>query len=820
MKLESPSKEITIHFGIDRGEIKEVNKIEGQDKSVEFLNCFKFYDYNNWNSNIGYLKEYFLITFGDRYSCCRCQLSVYHKLNNKYKLLSPFEESKLMYDELYLIKIKKKCDCEFQKYGNYLTITKFDIVTKLKYCEENYEKTRKELEEVEQKMKDLQIENDNLKKTEEIKNNSKVEDFYDIVIDINSIKNINKEGWAIKHNDKGFGKYNKYKNEELITIGVLGNNNKGKSFLLSKISKIKLPTGTSIETKGLSVKYPDLKDHKGRHLIFLDSAGLETPVLRKDKDSEEKELKQEEKEIDLIDKKNDNKIEENKEEKDKEKRLNKKFKENAKDKIMTEAFLQNIIIKFSDILLMVVGKLTYSEQLLINKIKVESQSQNKDRIIIIHNLQEFRTVDQVETYIKETLLKCSTFDLKKQTWISTEANKVNEENKNQENELKEKKDNKQEEENKEKGEKEEEKEDNKQEEDKKENEENEENEEEEDNKKNNEDKDIIINEIKNEPDDLEIKINENQNEGQIKINPDQNEDKFKNNIINDNENKFELFENNENLINNNLNKDLQNNQNYNKANDHVDKKENANLNENKKSNDIHFTEIVYYGVNKKLEIFHLIIANEDSEAGNFYNQHAYDFIGNIYNLISEPKKFDVVKEVKDSFLELSEHFLIDDIKKNEFTKEEQLIKLDNPNELTLKNCYTDELGFSLFKTGKFEPKYNYFKSDDNTLEIRLEVPGNIKIDVNHQVQGDKTIITVSGNKLKEKKPEEPYYNLGNTREFTEFNLDIALKVEDFKIKEKTPKEGYPKFVNGVCLIQYELVSEAVQAEGGANSEEL
>ena len=85
---------------------------------------------------------------------------------------------------------------------------------------------------------------------------------------------------------------------------------------------------------------------------------------------------------------------------DKEIKQNIEFQENARDKIMTELFLENLIIKVSDILLLVVGKLTYSEQLLINKIKVESQRQNKGRIFIVHNLQEFRLVDQVEKYSK------------------------------------------------------------------------------------------------------------------------------------------------------------------------------------------------------------------------------------------------------------------------------------------------------------------------------------------------------------------------------------------------------------------------------------
>ena len=84
---------------------------------------------------------------------------------------------------------------------------------------------------------------------------------------------------------------------------------------------------------------------------------------------------------------------------------------------MTEFFLQQFIINASDILLVVVGELTYSEQLLINKIKLYAQEQNKGRIIIIHNLKEFRTKEQVENYIENTLLKCSCFNLKKRTFI-------------------------------------------------------------------------------------------------------------------------------------------------------------------------------------------------------------------------------------------------------------------------------------------------------------------------------------------------------------------------------------------------------------------
>ena len=76
---------------------------------------------------------------------------------------------------------------------------------------------------------------------------------------------------------------------------------------------------------------------------------------------------------------------------DKDIEKNKEFKENARDKITTELFLENLIIKVSDIFLIVVGKLTYSEQLLINKLKYKVKSNIKEEFllsIIYKNLEQ------------------------------------------------------------------------------------------------------------------------------------------------------------------------------------------------------------------------------------------------------------------------------------------------------------------------------------------------------------------------------------------------------------------------------------------------
>ena len=97
----------------------------------------------------------------------------------------------------------------------------------------------------------------------------------------------------------------------------------------------------------------------------------------------------------------------------------------ARDKSLTENFLQNIIINESNMLLIVVGNLTYQEQKLINKIKEETVNKNQS-LYVIHNLQTFVEKSQVEHYIENTLKKSATFRLSKNKEIKIEKNNMNE----------------------------------------------------------------------------------------------------------------------------------------------------------------------------------------------------------------------------------------------------------------------------------------------------------------------------------------------------------------------------------------------------------
>ena len=204
--------------------------------------------------------------------------------------------------------------------------------------------------------------------------------FYDTIIDFDSLKESceTEKGFNILFLDKGYKNYNKRKNQDAIIVGVIGNANKGKSYILSKISNEELPRGYSVTTKGISVKYPKIEN---KSLIVLDSAGSEAPLINSN--MENKNLSNNNSDIELV-------------------------TEIARDKIATENFIQEFIYFYSDILIVIVGQLTNDDQKLINRIK--SINRNKKTIFIIHNLMFIETIKNVETIIENIIKKSITFN--------------------------------------------------------------------------------------------------------------------------------------------------------------------------------------------------------------------------------------------------------------------------------------------------------------------------------------------------------------------------------------------------------------------------
>ena len=587
-------------------------------KANEFNNVEKIlYIDNTGKKKIKDLKD-FITCYDD--TICSCMLKYYQLENgfmkNGYKEYEKSNEDELKLKDINInsciaiMKIKNKCDCNFMNDNKEcFLLQKKELIDKIVSLKENIENLKNNINDLEKKEE---------WETSKKKNYG---NFYDIVVDINSILKL-KKGWEVEMTSEGEQKYDEFKNVELIKIGIVGNMNKGKTFILSKLSKILLPSGTSINTKGISVKYPNLEEESNKKFILLDSAGLETPILKKDSDAEEEE-------------END---------KEGENTEDKKFREKARDILITESFLQNFIIVNSDILLLVVDNLNYSEQKLINKIKDEIKrlKQNK-KLFVIHNLKTYRNVDQVKYYIDNTLLKSGTFTLQKHEHITAERSVLNGE---------------------------------------------------------------------------------------------------------------------------------------------------------------HFTE----RDQKNIKVYHLIFAADGSEAGDYYNSYTIKFIENQYTDVFNPKKFDIIKEIKEQFINNCHRFLkeklqLNDLLTNEEILENKVIKLKEEKDLTLKRCFIDEIGSQTFKGNGFEPAYNFFRNGE-ILEIRVELPGNVKPNVHRpEFHGENTIILIEGKKNRDKEPKNKEDNINDTRDFGDFNIDIIFKTEDYKIKPTIKKQDLKK---GILFLQYDL----------------
>ena len=404
-KIKNKNNYLVNLFKINNENIQIIEKLEINTKKIKTIKELK----------------YFIINKYKKQNYCPCSLIISElfeyglfcsELNDKPEQII---DDNFPANKIYInIGIKKECDCGFKQLDS---LTKIEIyenfMDKIKKLILKYEKI---INEKDKKIKDLENINEELinnidknrnifdeeiktmtiemkkfAKFSQSKENIKFEDFYDLIINIKSIKEIN-NGWDIKMNEKGKLRFEDYKNKSALIIGVIGNTNKGKSFLLSKISKINLPNGTNIKTEGLSIKYPDLKLYKNRNIVLLDSEGFEAPFLK------EKNMNIDENDIIL--------------------------KEQARDKMVTEFFLQNFIINNSDILLAVVGLLTFQEQKFLNKLKSDfSKLKPNKTLLIVHNLMTLTTIEQVENYINNTLMNSATFELGKKTLISTQISK-------------------------------------------------------------------------------------------------------------------------------------------------------------------------------------------------------------------------------------------------------------------------------------------------------------------------------------------------------------------------------------------------------------
>ena len=263
-----------------------------------------------------------------------------------------------------------------------------------------------ELKIAKEKNEILTKENENLIRSnyakKEFINEEEAKNFYDVVLELDSINKLFKSGWKISYNEKRKGIYEKIITQKTLKIGVLGLNNVGKSFILGLLTGVVIPTGYSVETKGISIKYTEGEEDSDSGICLIDSAGFETPLL-------EEEVKN----LETDNLETDNEIEQNY-------KYMEELNEIAKDKGQIERFIEELIISLSDMLIVVVGKLTRREQNLISRIKGlihDKENTQFKSIIIIHNLAQYNEKIEVEKHINNVLKKSATFKIEENNII-------------------------------------------------------------------------------------------------------------------------------------------------------------------------------------------------------------------------------------------------------------------------------------------------------------------------------------------------------------------------------------------------------------------
>ena len=203
---------------------------------------------------------------------------------------------------------------------------------------------------------------------------NELESPYDIVIDIDSLK-AQKFGWLITENLTKKIQANK----EFCIIGLVGRENIGKTYILNKICEFNLPSGSNVNTKGLSLKYAE-----NRNLICLDSAGIQTPVYYYDKNLMERfnvtkeQLKDSDSSEDIR-------------------------REMINDRTITDIFIQDFIMEVCEVILIVTGQLSQNDQKFIERIAGRYKS--KKKIIIVHNFSNLYSVKDVERKIEKDIIK-------------------------------------------------------------------------------------------------------------------------------------------------------------------------------------------------------------------------------------------------------------------------------------------------------------------------------------------------------------------------------------------------------------------------------
>ena len=110
---------------------------------------------------------------------------------------------------------------------------------------------------------------------------------------------------------------------------------------------------------------------------------------------------------------------------------------------------------------------------------------------------------------------------------------------------------------------------------------------------------------------------------------------------------------------------------------------------------------------------------------------------------------------------------------------------DKNSDIRLKKFVIDELGISSFRNNGFDPKYDYYITEDNYLIVNIECPGDTSIET--ELVNDYHWIQINGIRMKYE-PKD-CKSIGIEREYGNFTITIPTEyileeVDDREIKKE------------------------------------
>ena len=231
---------------------------------------------------------------------------------------------------------------------------------------------------------------------------------YDAIFRCESINKLYHDEWT-------YTLYNRFveriqiKDEEkrkFCTICLIGETNKGKTFLLNLLTDNELQSGIEYRTIGISCKFTNFEYEKNQidndnqkepKFLIFDSAGRSEPLL----------------------------IEPEQKAKLSDEELKNRVEADNKDLKLSEDFIKNFLISHSRIILVVVNQLTLAEQIFLYELKNDNEDKFEE-LFIIHNLFNFESKRDIENYISNTIVHSIYFDLSKDYFETNETDNINE----------------------------------------------------------------------------------------------------------------------------------------------------------------------------------------------------------------------------------------------------------------------------------------------------------------------------------------------------------------------------------------------------------